>query len=943
MIRFIKFLIICYLFLCFNILSVKAQLITTVPIFPKQQDSVLVTFKSDEGSRGLANYTGDIYAHTGVITNLSSSSSDWKYVKSSWGQNIPTLKLTKIGNNIYQLKIAPNIRSFYNVPVSETILKMAFVFRSDVSIGGSYLEGKTSDGGDIFVDVYDAGLNIQLVKPNGGFVFVNPGDTIPLQLNAVNADSLFLFKDFTLLKSDTASQILDTFFAPANGKVWIRGLAKNATEIKIDSFFVVVNSAPDTLDLPPGITDGINYIDSQTVVLCLFAPGIDFVYVVGDFNNWEPGPDYNMHISSDKKYFWLKIENLIPEKEYIFQYLVNGSIAVGDPYANKVSDPWNDSYISSATYPDMLSYPVGKAKGIATVLQTNQKSYNWKNNFNSPPESQNLVIFELLVRDFNAKHSFKAVIDSLHYLKNLGINAIELMPVSEFEGNNSWGYNPNYYFAVDKYYGRPDYLKDLIDSCHSLGIAVIMDVVYNHSFGTSPYVMMWWDAQNNRPAYDNPFFNPIPKHDFNVGYDLNHESWATKKYISRALQYWTENFKFDGFRFDLSKGFTQNNTLGNSGAMANFDASRIHILESYADSVWKINPKAYIILEHFADNAEETDLSSRGMMLWGNLNNAYNEGAMGYNNASKSDFSWISYKKRGWVSPHLVGYMESHDEERAMYKCSQYGNASGSYDIKNKEIYMTRASLNAVFFLTIPGPKMIWQFGELGYDISINENGRTGEKPIYWEYANDKDRWNNYLIYNYLNKLKKEEAKLFNTNDFTLNLNDDVKTIYLSDSFSNSVIVGNYNVETEIYELNFPHDGVWFDYFSGEQISITGLKSTFQLQPGEYHLFIDKSKLKPELAIPALKPSAIIKGVGFLQIYPNPSSSDITFYINTPIDSEISIYDISGKLMGIKSVIGTAAPQRLSVTNINCNLRAGVYFCRIVAGDNIEVKKFIIL
>ena len=919
-----------------------SQAITTSPVFPQETDSVTIIFDATQGSAGLMGYSGDVYAHTGVITNLSASNSDWKYVKTNWGQNTPDTKLTKIGPDQYRLKIQPHIRAYYGVPANEKILQMAFVFRSANAVGGSYLEGKTADGGDIFAGVYDSGLNMQLSKPHSGYLLVELGDTLPLQIISINADSVFLFENNVLISSDSGNLLQDIIYANNYGKFWIKGMAKDSSIQVADSFYYYVQTPPDTLPLPAGVKEGINYIDSQTVVLCLFAPEIDYVFSIGDFNNWQIDPKYLMYITPDSLHFWIEIDSLIPHKEYIFQYLINGKIPVGDPYAEKVSDPWNDSWIKPETYPNMLAYPKGKTKGVATVFQTNQKKYSWKNTNYNLPSNEDLVVYELLIRDFTAKHSFQAIIDSLHYLKELGINAIELMPVSEFEGNNSWGYNPNYYFAVDKYYGPKDDFKKLIDTCHALGLAIIMDVVYNHSFGTSPYVMMWWDEVNNRPAANNPFFNPIPKHDYNVGYDMNHQSMATRKYISRALKFWTENYKIDGFRFDLSKGFTQTNTLGNPSAMAHYDASRIHILSSYADTIWSVNSKAYVILEHFADNDEEKVLSSKGLMLWGNLNNPYNEAAMGYNNAGKSDFSWIVYQKRGWNQAHVMGYMESHDEERAMYKCSQWGNNSGDYNIKMKPTFMERASLNAAFFLTIPGPKMIWQFGELGYDVSINFNGRTGEKPIKWEYTQDKDRWNNYLIYKALNTLRKEEKSCFQTTDFDWSFSGAVKTLVLKDTSMNAVVIGNFGMESAKADMDFSHDGSWYDYLSGQEIKVENKTFSFNLDAGEFHILLDKKKAVPDLVVSPKKIDVPVSFQGNLNVYPNPSEGNINIYINTLNPSVLYFYDAIGHFIG-STEIALVGEQSISLASLNLRLQTGVYFCKLVSGEITAIKKFIIL
>src|SRR5690606_29407461 len=164
------------------------------------------------------------------------------------------------------------------------------------------------------------------------------------------------------------------------------------------------------------------------------------------------------------------------------------------------------------------------------------------------PAKTDLIIYELLLRDFLAAHSFDVLADTLDYLARMGVNAVELMPVQEFEGNLSWGYNPSYHMALDKYYGNAESFKAFVEACHARGMAVILDVVYNHAFGQSPLAQLYWDAAQNRPAADNPWLNPVAKHDFNVGYDFNHESPATKTWVKRMLSHWMQAYGIDGFR-----------------------------------------------------------------------------------------------------------------------------------------------------------------------------------------------------------------------------------------------------------------------------------------------------------------------------------------------------------------------------------------------------------
>ncbi|MCX6243219.1 MAG: alpha-amylase family glycosyl hydrolase [Bacteroidetes bacterium] len=922
----------------------RAQVITTTPSFPLESDSVTIIFDATQGSGGLAGFTGDVYAHTGVITNNSVSSTDWKYVKTKWGQNTPGTKLTRIGTDLYTLKIRPSVRNYYGVASGDTVLKMAFVFRSDTLVGSNYLEGKMADGGDLFANVYQPGIQVSLTKPSSGISILNLHDTLTVGLNSIFADSVFLYVGSTEVWKEAGDTLSYRIIANGYGKFWVKGIARNSTSSAADSFYFFVRKPPVVEPLPAGIKPGINYTGAQDVTLCLYAPQKSYCFVLGDFNDWQLDTSSSMKVTPDSNYFWIQVNNLEPGKEYIYQYFVDGSIRIGDPYAEKVSDPWNDSYITSATYPGMLFYPKGKTSGIATVLQINAPSYAWKTTSFTPPEKTDMVVYELLVRDFTEKHTFQAVIDTIKYLKHLGINAVELMPVNEFEGNSSWGYNTSYYFAVDKYYGPKNDLKKLIDTCHQIGMAVILDVVYNHSFGTSPYVMLYWDSENDRPSATSPFYNPIAKHDYNVGYDMNHKSPATKQYISRALKFWLSEFRVDGFRFDLSKGFTQKNTLGNTGAWGMYDASRIAFLAGYADTVWKVNPKAFVILEHFAENTEEKELSNRRMMLWGNSSTAYQEAAMGYNSGSNSDFSAVSYKERGWSNTNLVGYMESHDEERLMYKCLQYGNQSGAYDIKNTATALLRMRMNALFFFTIPGPKMFWQFGELGYDYTIDYNGRTGEKPIRWDYYSEPDRHNLNLFYSAMIRLKQREP-LFSAPDFQLAVESSFKRIQLHYSDAYAVVLGNFHVASLAVNPAFPHTGRWYEYLTGDSLEVTDVNATLNFAPGEYHLYLDKKIGNPDFIDTtwAAKPTAAFSD--FSTVYPNPSSGAVYAAINTGTQSEVEVrFEVYNDLgQAISSFTEKVSGYKvIRIDGKGLKFTQGVYILRIKAEGNKAIHKIVI-
>ncbi|MCX6306574.1 MAG: alpha-amylase family glycosyl hydrolase [Bacteroidetes bacterium] len=887
------------LFTAFLLLSHAglAQVIVTSPIFPTDNDSCTVIFDAALGNGGLNNVSPPIYAHTGVITNLSTTSSDWKYVVAGWAENLPKALMTPLGNNKYQLKVKPAVRSYYGVPVSEQIEKMAFVFRN---ADGSKT-GKNADGSDIFVDMYSNTFNVNIVLPAVKSLFLKLNDPIPVSAISPTATSMKILVNGVEVKTNAGQFITDTLTANNFGtnwaKQWVKIVALNNTGSAADSFSYTVIPPARIALLPSGIDDGINYIDSATVILCLCAPKKDNAFVVGDFNNWQTDSAYYMNLTPDSTRFWVQIKNLVPKQEYIFQYLVDGNLRIGDPYADKVSDP-DDKYITAKTYPNLMPYPAGKANGIATYLQTGQDSYPWNMTPFTPPAVTDLVVYELLIRDFTADHDYPSLIDTLDYLKHLGINAIELMPVMEFEGNESWGYNPNFSFAVDKYYGTKNGLKQFVEAAHLRGIAVILDIVCNHHFGSSPLARLFWDGPAQRPAANNPWFNPIPKHPYNVGNDFNHESAYTNYYMKRLIRYWLTEYHVDGYRFDLSKGFTQKDSYpDNVSLWGQKDPARINILTSYTMLIHSVNPNAYAIMEHFADNSEETVLSSNNMLLWGNMNGKYNEATMGWNTGANSNFSWISYKERGWSQPHAVGFMESHDEERLPFKNIKYGNASANYNVKDTGTSLKRMELAATFFFTIPGPKMIWQFGELGYDYSIDSGGgRLAPKPVRWDYQNDWRRRYTKNIFAALIALKKNQPA-FSTTTYTLDVAGAVKRIWLRHSTMDVTVLGNFDVNAVNVVPGFTRRGMWYEFFTGDSLNVADTAAALVFNAGEYRLYTTTRLQKPYFTSLDEHLAPGTTTLGNVTVYPNPSGGLFNFEVNLsqPSSGIVTVYNVYGE------------------------------------------------
>ncbi|WP_321348058.1 alpha-amylase family glycosyl hydrolase [uncultured Draconibacterium sp.] len=908
-------------FLVLLLFSAKAQ-IATSPELPVASQPLTITFNSAE-STGLGYYTGDLYAHTGVTIE---GVGQWQYVIDSWGDNTTQPQLTYVGDGIYELEITPDINSFYGVDAGDKVTELCFVFRT------ADANNQTTD---LFVTVFEDGLVVNITEPSGSSILkINQEVTFSAQAS-VEAD-LKLSLDETILTEKTGTEITATHTFTEGGNYWLIAEATADGETVYDSLNIFVGSEVINEPLPTGYKKGINYIDDNTAALVLWAPLKEFVYLLGDFNNWQLTDEYLM--KKDGDYFWLELTGLNAGEEYAYQYLIDGNIKIADPYTEKILDPWNDSYIDEATYPNLKAYPEGLTEGIVSVLQTAQTPYNWQvENFNVP-EKEKLVIYELLVRDFMTEHTYQSVIDQLDYLEDLRINVLELMPVNEFEGNSSWGYNPAFYFAPDKYYGPKDKLKELIDECHQRGIAVVIDMVLNHSYGQSPFVQMYMD--NWQVTADNPWYNQqsnFQNTSAQWGYDFNHESAATQELVDSVSAFWMSEYKVDGFRFDFTKGFS-NTPYGPSSWGSDYDADRIANLERMTDEIWSRNPEALVIFEHLADNSEETELANHGILLWGNMHGSYLNAAMG--NTSSSDLSWAVYSERNWNNPNLVSYPESHDEERIMYTLKNSGLSSGDYNIQNQTTALQRIELNALFHLLLPGPKMIWQFGERGYDLSINRctdssisnDCRLSEKPPYWQYLNNTDRTDLFQVYAKLNELKQTYDE-FSPETFTHNLSGATKWFVSSNAGNHAVALGNFGVNENEVNINFPETGKYYEFFSGDSIEITSTDQTFTFAPGEYRLYSTQQFDDPHVITDI---DEIENTTGDLQIYPNPVSSRLTISSNKAI-SAVQVYSIAGTLQ-----YQTAESRENKIEIDVQDFTPGVYLIRVVQAGNSTTQKVLV-
>ena len=915
MVKKIPFILIFFLVYQIGI----TQIIQISPAFPTVNDIVTIHYDATQGNGGLVGVS-PVYTHTGIITQ-SGLPSSWSFVQGNWGQADTNTLMTDLGNNIH--KIVIDIDQYYGFPNGTNVAKVAFVFRNH---DGS-LEGKTANMGDILYPIYpiNGGFQAAIFKPYSDLL-VNINDTISFSGQSNSDATLQLFDNGVLIADTVNTTLLEKdIIVNSSGDHQIILVADDGSSVLRDTVNYVVIPALNLVDPPNGLVDGINYINDSTVTLKFYAPEKTTVNLIGDHNNWMVNSSSFMSLSTDSSYWWKTISGLSPGGKYTYQYLVDGVNKIADPLSPLILDPNNDANIGSFNYPNPVPYPSNYTSGFVTVIEPGKTAYNWTNNNFTPPENKNLIIYELLVRDFVSTHSYQTLIDTLDYLAELGVNAIELMPPGEFENNESWGYNPSFHMALDKYYGTPDHFKAFIDSCHGRGIAVINDIVFNHAYGQSPMVNLYWDGLNNRPAANNPWFNEVCPHPpYCWGYDFDHSSEATKKFMDRVNHFWLDEYHIDGFRFDYTKGFSNNSN--------NYDNGRINLLKRMADTIWSKHPNAYVILEHWADNNEEKILANYGMMVWGNVTHGYQESGMGY--PSNSDLSWGIYKNRGWNEPNLLSYMESHDEERIMYKNITYGNSNGSQNAKNPIMALERTEALAVLMLTSPGPKMIWQFGEIGYDISIDYICRICNKPILWNYFTENSRKRLYDVYKASIELRKS-FPVFTGNDFTYSLNGAVKSLKLNDPNMNAAVIVNIDINPQDKTLDFQHNGWWYEYFSGDSIQINGT-SIISLDPGEYKVFTDLKLDKPEI-LNTLGLNEYDIANWDINIFPNPSRNflNITVDGNQSKDIKYTIMNTLGKI--IYQQTGTFKRHQINIENLS----TGNYFLILEQDNYLTSKEFV--
>jgi 1,4-alpha-glucan branching enzyme len=950
------------LFLSFALVSFTQVTIAPNPF--EVGESIIVTLNVNSSAtdcNGLNN-PSKVYMHSGIGDGSNAFGFS---VVGNWGQDDGVGEMTNQGSGIFTITIVPE--TYYSLTPNQAAnaVLMGIVFRN----ADGTQELKASGCNDFIFEV--GTFQVSLNAPSSNTTIITSGED--LNINAINIGgdaSYTLSANGAVIDTNTSTSdysFTDTNITENKNYELVTVLA-GTTITK--SFSVLLDPGSNLAVMPTDYQDGITYLDGNTAVLVLYATGKDFVYLTGSFNNYKPTLAYAMKKDPTRNNkFWLELSGLTPGQIETYQYWVVDKtpvansptlVKVADPYSTLVLSPFDDGFISDVSYPNLPSYPLGQEREV-TVLQTGQTPYDWQITDFNKPKKEDLIIYEVLVRDFDTNRNYDDIINKIDYFKNLNINAIELMPVMEFEGNESWGYNTSFHMALDKFYGTEEKFKELVDVCHQNGIAVILDIAFNHAFGRNPMVRMWMNDPDGDgwggPSSENPYFNETALHSYSVGSDFNHSNPRTNDFVKRTVKHWIEEFNIDGFRWDLTKGFTQNCTANDEGCTNGYQQDRINVLKEYADYSWSLDEDHFVIFEHLGSENEEKEWANyrytegKGILMWGKMTDPYNELTMGQN--GNKNINGIGHNSRSQFNgPRVVGYPESHDEERLMFKNLEFGNTSNtSHNVQDLNTALSRMSALAAVSVMVPGPKMIWHFGELGMENSIftcnngtvnlpgdgdgNGDCKLDTKPQpQWtnNWLSDAIRGAIYTDWSRLHALKINEAVF--EGDYTIDSGDFTPRIDVFDAsipasaLRNVIIFANFDVTTESVDTNFPAGvtSTWFDLMDPSgNTTVSNSTTSISIPAGQFRILGNQQA-----------EALSIDEEAFLEfsIYPNPTTT--SFNLNTNV-SDIEIYALSGKL--VKSFKGNF--NRTDTFDIS-SLHTGMYIVKVENSNNqIKTSKLV--
>jgi 1,4-alpha-glucan branching enzyme len=541
-------------------------------------------------------------------------------------------------------------------------------------------------------------------------------------------------------------------------------------------------------------------IQSKGTFFRVWAPNAEAVYVSGTFNDFSK--DKNQLEAEEKGYWAGLVENAKAGDEYkYFLKTPYGEFMRNDPYARSVTS------------------------SVGNTIIYDPEAFDWGNADFNMPSWNKLVIYELHTGTFNVKTEgkpgdFYAVIEKLPYLKDLGINAIEVMPPFEFPGGFSWGYNPSHPFAIESEYGGPDAFKALIKAAHKTGIAVILDVVYNH-FGPTDLDLWQFDgwSENGKGGiyFYNDWKSETPWGDTRPDYGRA----EVRQYIRDNAMMWLEEYRLDGLRMDMIPYIRNVHADEDPGSALEDGSSLIRwINKEVAEKFpWKITIAEDLHgLESITDAVDKWGGMGFGAQWDADFVHPVREALVTQHDADRNmeDLHNALLRSYNGNPYRRVIYTESHDEVAN-------GKARVAEEIADGDVnnYYSkkRASLGMAMVLTAPGIPMIFQGHEL-----LEDKWFSDDDPIDWKRLK---KFNGFTkLHRDLIKIRLNyfdySAGLSGTNTEVIRLDEDKKLMAFhrwdqGGPGDDTMVILNFSCAGySDYRMGFPQGGLWNIRFNSD-------------------------------------------------------------------------------------------------------------------------------
>ena len=665
--------------------------------------------------------------------------------------------------------------------------------------------------------------------------------------------------------------------------IWVQASISGSWDTVYDFGAIEIIEAP----MPGGIDLGPTWLNNS-MFLAVYAPSQPVMRVIVNTleNSSEEPEALTMYKDPNiQDTWWIELD--LPNGEYEYEYLlING---------NRIADPFSRRLTNGKT-----RIEIGPG-GISTA-----DDFLWSSNDYIRPSLDTLIIYELHVDDFsaqgNGQGTFSDVIDRLDHLKMAGVNAIELLPITEFPGTHSWGYDPQLMSAVEENYGTPEEFMRLVDEAHSRGIAVIIDLVWNHIKSTSPI----WEIQ---PDYDlNPYIklhtdlNPNEAEGSWGMLDWDHFNTRTIDYINRVHKIWVDEYRVDGFRFDAMY-------------MIGWDMQQQEYgIPAWSTSLRNHDPTVYQIAEHLPSNPwliENTDLSSG----W---HDSFHDRLL--NDVHGQSLSTMSIMRQiiglheysDWGDPYnsltqAVKYMVSHDEQSILQEMVTFN----SYSIEEAR---SRDKFYATILFTSLGIPMLFQGQEFGLQTGWDDDNNNGNyddeklqyRPVDWSILDTETGQSHLEHYSKLAKLRKSNPAFYRGTFYDLYRYTSQKVIvygYKDESPNNNndqvVVVANFSsLERTIENVPFLSSGTWHDALSPANVITVDQDNYYDEYSIPAKSAIVFTNRDYQLTIPSSNES-LPDRFEIVECYPNPFNGklNILYHINNTSNIRATIYDLSGKVI----------------------------------------------